>query len=126
MTEGLFWLICNMSDNGIDWGEGWEVLHLFAQSDSISHKDARAQIVQRGEKRFRQYEYNYYPRGRIVVRNGRATVFLNRHIANDEVIAAVSQIFGLGIPKVHAEGGEHYKCHIDDTSFDVPNIVHPI
>jgi len=52
MTEGLFWLICGMSDYGIDWGDDWEVLHLFAKSDSISHKEAWAQIVQREEKRF--------------------------------------------------------------------------
>ena len=113
MTEGLFWLICGMSDCGIDWGEDWEVFHLFAKSDSISHKDAWAQIVVCGDKRFRQYEYNYYPRGRVVVRNGRATVFLNQHIATDDVIAAVSQIFGLAVPKVHAEGGAHYGCFID-------------
>jgi len=113
MTEGVFWLICSMTDGGIDWGDDWEVFHLFAKSDSISHKDAWAQIVQRGEKRFRQYEFDHYPRGRVVVRNGKATVFLNRHIATDEVIAAVSQIFGLAAPIVHAEGGEHYKCYID-------------
>ena len=113
MTEGLFWLICSMTDSGIDWGEGWEIHHLFTKSDSISHKDAWAQIVQCGDKRFRQYEYNYYPRGRVVVRNGKAIVFLNRHIATDEVIATISEIFGLATPKVHAEGGEHYKCYFD-------------
>ena len=113
MTEGLFWLICSMTDVGIDWCEGWEIFHLFAKSDSISHKDVWAQIVQRGEKRFRQYEFDHYPRGRVVVRNGKATVFLNQHIATDDVISAVSQIFGLAAPKVHAEGGEHYGCFVD-------------
>ena len=113
MREGLFWLICSMSADGIDWSEDWELYHLYAPSDSISHKDAWRQIVQRDEKRFRRYDYNYYPRGRVVVRNGKATIFLNRHIAVDEVVAAVNQTFGLTAPKLHAEGGEHYKCYID-------------
>ena len=113
MMEGLFWLICCMSDVGIDWDEDWEIYPLFAKSDSISHKDAWAQIRLHGEKRFRQLEYNHYPRGRVVVRNGSATVFLSRHIVHDEVLAAVNQIFGLSTPKIHAEGGAHYKCYID-------------
>ncbi len=110
MTEGLFWLICSMSDDSIDWDADWELYHMFAKSDSISHKDAWAQIE---EKRFRCLLYNYYPRGRVVVRNGAATVFLNRHIATDEVLAAINQVFGLTAPKVHAEGGKHYECYID-------------
>ena len=113
MTEGLFWLICGMSGCEIDWSGGWELYTLFAKSDSISHKDAWAQIVQQKEKRFRRYAYNYYPRGRVVVRNGKAAIFLNQHIANDEVVAALGTIFGLTAPKIHAEGGEHYKCYLD-------------
>jgi hypothetical protein len=58
--------------------------------------------------------YNYYPRGHVVVRNGKATIFLNQHIAIDEVITAVNQVFGLDTPKVHAEGGEHYKCYANE------------
>jgi hypothetical protein len=112
MKEGLFWLVCSMSDHHIDWNAGWELCHLFVKSDSISHKDAWAQSR---DKRSRQFAYNHYPRGRVVVRNGTATVFLNRHIATDEVLAAVNQIFGLAAPKVHAEGGNHYACYIDRT-----------
>ncbi len=110
MTEGLFWLICAMTDGQIDWSADWELFHLFAKSDSISHKDAWAQIE---EKRFRRLPYNHYPRGRVVVRNGAATVFLNRHIATDEVLAAINGVFGLTSPKIHAEGGKHYECYID-------------
>lgn len=71
------------------------------------------QFAQNTEKRFRRFEYDYYPRGRVVVRNGTATVFLNRHIATDEVLATINQVFGLTSPKVHAEGSRHYECYID-------------
>ncbi|MCR1908562.1 hypothetical protein QMP28_09885 [[Clostridium] symbiosum] len=113
MMEGLFWLVCHMDGDTIDWNEDWEIYHLFAKSDAISHKDAWMQFAQNTEKRFRRFEYDYYPRGRVVVRNGTATVFLNRHIATDEVLATINQVFGLTSPKVHAEGSRHYECYID-------------
>lgn len=113
MTEGLFWLICSMTGGEIDWNEDWEIYRLFAKSDSISHKDAWAQFAQHEEKRFCRLKYNYYPRGRVVIRNGSATVFLNQYIATDEVIEAINEIFGLTAPKIHAEGNRHYKCYID-------------
>jgi len=113
MKEGLFWIICNMTGVEINWEEAWELLPLFVKSDAINHKDAWVQIVQPENKQLRRYNYNYYPRGRVVIRNGKVTVFLNRHIAVNDVIAAVNKIFGLTAPKIHAEGGEHYKCYID-------------
>ncbi|MEQ2594534.1 hypothetical protein AAAU22_02505 [[Clostridium] symbiosum] len=113
MTEGLFWLVCSMSGDAIDWSEDWEIYHLFAKSDSISHKDAWAQFAQNENKHFRRLAYNYYPRGRVVVRNGAATIFLSRHIATDEVLAVINKVFGLTAPKVHAEGSKHYECSID-------------
>lgn len=93
--------------------EDWEIYYLFAKSDSISHKDAWVQFVQNKDKLFRRLEYYYYPRGRIVVRNNTATIFLNQHIATNEVIEAIHKVFGLTAPKVHAEGSRHYKCYIE-------------
>lgn len=113
MREGLFWLICHMDEEAIDWSENWEIYHLFAKSDSISHKDAWEQIVQKEEKHFRRFQYNHYPRGRVVVRNNKATIFLSRHIANTEVLESIKQVFGLTAPKIHAEGSRHYECYLD-------------
>lgn len=113
MREGLFWLICHRNGDAVDWDEEWELYHLFAKSNSISHKDAWSQFAQKEEKRFRRLSYDYYPRGRVVVRNGAATVFLNRRIATDQALAAINQAFGLASPKIHAEGSRHYECYID-------------
>ena len=110
MKEGLFWVICNMSGGAIHWDEEWELCYLFIKSDAISHKDAWKQVQ---HKELRRYAYNHYPRGRVVVRNGKATIFLNQHIVATEVIAEINKVFDLKEPKIHAEGGEHYKCYID-------------
>jgi len=113
MSEGLFWVICTMTDTAIDWEDSWELHPLFVKSDAISHKDAWAQMVQPGHREYRQCAYNHYPRGRVVVRNGRATVFLSQHIAVDSVVAAVCEAFRVDAPKVHAEGSAHYRCRMD-------------
>ena len=50
MSEGLFWVICTMTDTAIDWEDSWELLPLFAKSDAISHEDAWALMVQPGRE----------------------------------------------------------------------------
>lgn len=105
MREGLFWAIA--------FPEKWELLTFFTLGDAISHKEAWEIHIQPAEKRFRQVAYNYYPRGRVVIRNGRATVFLNQHIATEEVIQRVCETFSLTGPRIHAEGGHHYQCFMD-------------
>lgn len=33
--EGLFWLVCHMDGDVIDWNEDWEIYHIFIKSDAI-------------------------------------------------------------------------------------------
>lgn len=105
MKEGLFWVIGSP--------EEWELLPVFIASNVISHKEAWEIHIQPAEKRFRQVAYNFYPRGRVVIRNGRATVFLNQLIAAEQVVQKVCEAFSLTAPRIHAEGGRHYQCFMD-------------
>ena len=105
MKEGLFWVIGSP--------EEWELLPVFVSSNVINHKDAWAVYIQPSKKCFRQVAYNFYPRGRVVIRNDRATVFLNQHIASEQVVQKVCDAFSLTEPKIHAEGGHHYQCFMD-------------
>lgn len=63
--------------------------------------------------------YNYYPRGRVEISNGKATIFANPHIASDELLKWCVDKFNLtainGIKKVRvvADGSDHYKCYLD-------------
>ena len=117
MVEGLFWVICNMSDGQINWADDWDLYSIYPMDGgNTSHKNAWVRVQYHmnidGDNRFK-CDYNYYPRVRVVVRNGKATIFLNQHIVTDEVIAKINKTFGLTAPKIHAEGGEDYKCYID-------------
>lgn len=63
--------------------------------------------------------YNYYPRGRIEIHNGIATIYASPYIDRNNIIEWTTDKFNLtkhnGIKKVRfiADGSEHYKCHFD-------------
>ena len=65
-------------------------------------------------------EYNYYPRGRVEIRNEIATIYANPNICTDGLRYFITEEFGLietnGIKKVNlkADGSEHYKCCLDE------------
>lgn len=64
--------------------------------------------------------YNYYPRGRVEISHGKATIYLNPNIATPEVQKFIERQFNLtsynGIKSVRLfpDGSAHYKCHLDN------------
>lgn len=79
--------------------------------------------------------FDYYPRGRVEIRNGKATIFLNLNIFNNDIKNFLIRQFCLdneAIKKVVmiADNSEHYRCHLDmDTDktnwFDIMKDVDP-
>lgn len=65
-------------------------------------------------------EYNYYPRGRVEIHNGIATIYCSPYIATNELKSWLVNKFNLtshnGIKKVKmiADGSNHYRCYLDD------------
>ena len=63
--------------------------------------------------------YNYYPRGRVEIANGKAIIYLNPVINTEEVKRFLTSEFHLyeinGIKSVRmiSDGSEHYKCYLD-------------
>ena len=64
--------------------------------------------------------YNYYPRGRVEIRNGVAKIFLNGNINYKDIIDFLKYEFNLtahnGIKKVQVieDNSSHYLCNYDD------------
>ena len=58
--------------------------------------------------------YDYYPRGRVEQSNkGKPIIFMNVNIG-EEYIPVIMEQFGIvEEPKIHYDGSEHYKCHLD-------------
>ena len=63
--------------------------------------------------------FNYYPRGRVEIANGKATIFANPNIVGEELVNWCTEKFHLtslnGIRKIRviADGSSHYKCYLD-------------
>ena len=64
--------------------------------------------------------FDYYPRGRVEVHNGIATIYCSPYIATEELKNWIIDKFNLnnhnGIKKVKmiADGSNHYHCYLDD------------
>ena len=63
--------------------------------------------------------FDYYPRGRVEIKNGLVDIFLNPNINTPEIINFLKKEFNLndynGIKKfrVHSDNSEHYRCYLD-------------
>ena len=64
-------------------------------------------------------KYNYYPRGRVEIKNGKAKIFINPNIFFPRVIECIMDEFGLdeenGITEINVnlDYSKHYKCYLD-------------
>lgn len=65
------------------------------------------------------HSFDYYPRGRVEINHGRAIIYANPNICNDELKNWIIDKFNLsrhnGIEKVtlKPDNSEHYKCFLD-------------
>ncbi len=92
-----------------------EVEYSSKSGDNFNHKAEWAKLprsITNGQP------YNYYPRGRVEIKNGKATVYLNP-ILNDNpcVMDMINDEFGLNcktlLPRFVPDGSEHYKYTMD-------------
>lgn len=65
--------------------------------------------------------FNYYPRGRVEIKNGKATVFLNPNIHTERIISKVRDTFeitensGLKSVRIKGNGSRHYRYNCNET-----------
>lgn len=57
--------------------------------------------------------FNYYPRGRVEIKNGKATVFLNPILNKECIVSKVIDEFGLRVTeltdvRIKSDGSNHY------------------
>ena len=64
-------------------------------------------------------DYDYYPRGRVDIHNGKADIFISPHLNTEDVMNVIIDKFCLnkynGINKIRVvvDGSDHYRCHLD-------------
>ena len=86
-------------------------------TDNYNHKNVWNSLLNKITK---GKPFDYYPRGRVEISNGKATIYHSPHIPQDELRRQLINKFNLtthnGIKKVRliADGSTHYRCYLDD------------
>ena len=123
MKKGIFWVItdadcddliavtaqCDMEGNLLE--------NIEMSSKSGTNFNHKAEWSRLDKKITKAKPFNYFPRGRVEIRSGKAVVFLNPDINTEPVINLVKEQFQLGEFKridIKSDGSNHYKYIIGD------------
>jgi len=90
------------------------------KGNSYNHKKIWEEEVKNNNE-YRPYnrkDYNYYPRGRVVISHYKADIWINQNLNEPRFIDVIKQEFGLFIQNIHEininiDGSDHYKCFLD-------------
>ena len=85
MKEGVFWAIPQESNN-------YKLITVF--DGTSGHSDIWESIAKE-KKEFAKFEYDFFPRGRVWIKDGKATIFLNPAINVPVILMQIIEIFEL-------------------------------
>lgn len=66
------------------------------------------------------HAYNYYPRGRVEIKNGKVTIYANPVLLKEDIVLSIVQEFFLeeavtqNILRVCADGSLHYQFQLEE------------
>lgn len=137
--QGIFWFTCSFEgeEEQSDFSEtellallvpcqengSWEAKALpegiafnSRRGDAFTHKKTWAKLTEK-RKELRRYAWNYFPRGRVEIRHGKAMIFMNPCILScehfQEKLVEKFHLEGMKV-RVMADCSWHYHCHGDD------------
>lgn len=99
MKDGVFWIVFK---RGSIEQETNEIIYVF--DGVLSHSDIWKSVIKE-KKEFAKFEYDFFPRGRIWIKDGKAIIFIDKKINTPNVITQINQIFCLnGNYEIHTDG----------------------
>lgn len=116
--EGVFWFVKDIED------DDYHIIFLTISADksnfcgnsknglTYTHKLTWEQLTVTESKYIRKKAWNYFPRGRVDIKNGKASVYLNPIINERRYKDVIVDAFHLeAIPhRFVSDGSYHYKC----------------
>lgn len=121
LYKGIFWLIGNelFSIKALCDASGTILENIELTSKLKTNFNHKFEWEKLERKTTKGKAFNYYPRGRVEIKNGVAKIFLNGKINTDEIISNIIEAFQLKIEngikniKVIEDNSFHYLCHLD-------------
>ena len=124
MKKGIFWVVrgddntklisvsvrCDKDGNLLE-----DVPMSSKSGKNFNHKQEWSLLDILEHRETKGKPFDYYPRGRVEVKSGKVTVFLNPDIDTESVIGLVKKQFELGDDQeikgiaVKSDGSQHYK-----------------
>lgn len=123
LSRGIFWVVADVEEeltaaNILAFAKRCDTDGNLADLEGLTSADGtsynhKATWQALPKKTTRGKPFDYYPRGRVEIRNGKATIWLNANILH--LTDEVKRLFGLNgiVVKVKEDGSKHYKCHFD-------------
>ena len=75
-------------------------------------------LFQQQDRNYRKYSYKYFPRGRVMIKNGKVDIYMNQNLNTNKIKNEIFNVFGLHFIKDkikwHIDNSQHYQCHLDD------------
>ena len=121
VSKGIFWIIdgelvndripCDLNGAPLEPLSGNAVSKSGSTYNHKRYWDTLPKEITHGKN------YQYYPRGRVEIANGKAKIYLNQNVFTDEVKEKVVAAFNLTDMPVRmiADGSKHYECYLDLT-----------
>ncbi|MBQ8637029.1 MAG: hypothetical protein IJ423_03460 [Clostridia bacterium] len=126
LYKGIFWIknidnydpiaIKELCDNMGEFLKPLPIELLSKSGEGFNHKMAWSTL---NKTKTENKPYNYFARGRVEIRNGKAIIFANANIANENLKYWAIKEFGLtkenGIESIllKTDMSDHYLCYLD-------------
>ena len=93
------------------------------KGDAFTHRKTWAMLT--GKRReLRRYDWNYFPRGRVEIRRGKAVIFMNPRILScenfQEKLVERFHLEGMEV-RIAADCSRHYRCYGDTRNMGQEN-----
>ncbi len=133
--KGIFWFTCSFDENEkCDFEDAELITALISVNDgfdrcicqkfnskngtTFTHENTWAELVKR-RKDLRRHSWNYFPRGRVEIRNHKAVIFMNPNILEcPQYKEMIIRKFCLEKikTKVTIDNSVHYNCHAENVT----------
>lgn len=114
MNKGIFWfidenLLCIKIPCDANGTVSESTIEFSSKSgDNLNHKAEWAKL---SKKLTQGKPFNYFPRGRVEIKNAKATIYLNPYLNTPDITSKIIEEFDISDLeiKIKNDGSDHYK-----------------